>query len=51
MRLICLVDDLQWADLRSLQALTVMLRRLSVDTVIAVLIYRGPGDMNLTWLP
>ena len=37
------VDDLQWADRRSVEALTFMLRRLSVDPVVAVLIYRGPG--------
>jgi DNA-binding CsgD family transcriptional regulator len=39
-----LVDDLQWADRRSVEALTFMLRRLSVDPVIAVVIYRGPAD-------
>jgi len=38
------VDDLQWADRRSVEALTFMLRRLSVDPVIAVVIHRGPGD-------
>jgi DNA-binding CsgD family transcriptional regulator/tetratricopeptide (TPR) repeat protein len=38
------VDDLQWADRKSVQALTFMLRRLSVDPVIAILIYRGSGD-------
>ena len=38
------VDDLQWADRRSVEALTFMLRRLSVDPVIAVVIYRGPAD-------
>jgi DNA-binding CsgD family transcriptional regulator len=38
-----LVDDLQWADRRSLEALTFMLRRLSVDPVLAVMIYRGPS--------
>jgi DNA-binding NarL/FixJ family response regulator len=38
------VDDLQWADRRSVEALTFMLRRLSVDPVLAVLIYRGPSD-------
>jgi len=38
------VDDLQWADRRSVEALTFMLRRLSVDPVIAVVIYRGSGD-------
>jgi DNA-binding CsgD family transcriptional regulator len=36
------VDDLQWADRRSVEALTFMLRRLSVDPVLAVVIYRGP---------
>jgi len=41
------VDDLQWADRRSVEALTFMLRRLSVDPVIAVVIYRGPsGYLN-----
>jgi DNA-binding CsgD family transcriptional regulator len=38
------VDDLQWADRRSVEALTFMLRRLSVDPVIAFAIYRGPAD-------
>jgi DNA-binding CsgD family transcriptional regulator len=38
-----LVDDLQWADSRSVEALTFMLRRLSVDPVVVVVIYRGPG--------
>jgi predicted ATPase len=38
------VDDLQWADRRSVEALTFMLRRLSVDPVIAIVIYRGPSD-------
>jgi DNA-binding CsgD family transcriptional regulator len=38
------VDDLQWADRRSLEALTFMLRRLSVDAVLAVVAYSGPGD-------
>jgi DNA-binding CsgD family transcriptional regulator len=37
-------DDLQWADRRSVEALTFMLRRLSVDPVVAVMIYRGPGS-------
>jgi hypothetical protein len=41
------VDDLQWADRRSVEALTFMFRRLSVDPVIAVVIYRGPsGHLN-----
>jgi DNA-binding CsgD family transcriptional regulator len=38
------VDDLQWADRKSVEALTFMLRRLSVDPVIAVVTYRGTGD-------
>jgi DNA-binding CsgD family transcriptional regulator len=38
------VDDLQWADRRSVEALTFMLRRLSVDPIVAVVIYRGPSD-------
>jgi DNA-binding CsgD family transcriptional regulator len=39
-----LIDDLQWADRRSVEALTFMLRRLSVDAVLAVALYSGPGD-------
>jgi DNA-binding CsgD family transcriptional regulator len=39
-----LVDDLQWADRRSVEALTFMLRRLSVDPVLAVVLYRGPSS-------
>jgi DNA-binding CsgD family transcriptional regulator len=38
------VDDLQWADRKSVEALTFMLRRLSVDPVVAVMIHRGPAD-------
>jgi len=38
------IDDVQWADRKSVEALTFMLRRLSVDPVIAVMIYRGPAD-------
>jgi DNA-binding CsgD family transcriptional regulator len=38
------IDDLQWADRKSVQALTFMLRRLSVDPVIAIVTYRGPSD-------
>jgi DNA-binding NarL/FixJ family response regulator len=38
------IDDLQWADRKSVEALTFMLRRLSVDPVITVVTYRGPGD-------
>ena len=35
------IDDLQWADRRSVEAVTFMLRRLSVDPVLAVVTYRG----------
>jgi DNA-binding CsgD family transcriptional regulator len=38
------IDDLQWADRRSVEALTFMLRRLSVDPVLAMVIYRGSSD-------
>ena len=38
------IDDLQWADRRSVEALTFTLRRLSVDPVLTVVIYRGPSD-------
>ncbi len=38
------IDDLQWADRKSVEALTFTLRRLSVDPVITVVTYRGPGD-------
>ena len=39
-----MIDDLQWADRTSVEALTFMLRRLSVDPVLAVVIYRGRSD-------
>jgi predicted ATPase len=38
------VDDLQWADRRSIEALTFVLRRLSVDPVLTMVTYRGPSD-------
>lgn len=38
------IDDLQWADRKSVEALTFVLRRLSVDPVIAIVTYRGPSD-------
>ena len=37
------VDDLH-GPFRSVEALTFTLRRLSVDPVLAVVIYRGTGD-------
>jgi hypothetical protein len=39
-----LVDNLQWADKRSVEALTFMLRRLSVDPVLAVVVYSGSDN-------
>jgi AAA ATPase domain len=41
---VIVVDDVQWADHKSVEALTFMLRRLSVDPVVAFVIYRGPVD-------
>ncbi|HUB21113.1 MAG TPA: AAA family ATPase, partial [Streptosporangiaceae bacterium] len=38
------IDDLQWADRKSVEALTFMLRRLSVDPVLALVTFRGPAD-------
>jgi ATP/maltotriose-dependent transcriptional regulator MalT len=38
------IDDLQWADRKSVEALTFMLRRLPVDPVLVVVTYRGPRD-------
>ena len=38
------IDDLQWADRKSVEALMFMLRRLSVDPVITVVTYRGPSN-------
>jgi DNA-binding CsgD family transcriptional regulator len=38
------LDDLQWADRKSVEALTFMLRRLSVDPVLAVVTYRRPQE-------
>jgi ATP/maltotriose-dependent transcriptional regulator MalT len=38
------LDDLQWADRKSTEALTFMLRRLTVDPVLAVVTFRGPRD-------
>ena len=38
------IDDLQWADRKSVEALTFMLRRLSVDPAITVVTYRGSGE-------
>ena len=42
--LVILIEDLQWADRKSIEALTFMLRRLSVDPVVAMVTYRGTDD-------
>ena len=38
------IDDVQWADPRSAEALSFMLRRLSVDAVAVIAIVRGGRD-------
>ncbi len=38
------IDDMQWADRRSVEALSFAFRRLSVDAVAVVLIVRGGRD-------
>jgi DNA-binding CsgD family transcriptional regulator len=39
--LVVVVDDVQWADWRSVEALTFAFRRLTVDPVLVVLVFRG----------
>jgi predicted ATPase len=41
---VIVVDDVQWADSRSVEALSFMLRRLSVDSVFVVVIVRGDRE-------
>src|SRR5262249_1186662 len=38
------IDDVQWADRRSVEALSFTFRRVSVDTVAVILIVRGDRD-------
>jgi ATP/maltotriose-dependent transcriptional regulator MalT len=38
------IDDVQWADRRSVEALSFMFRRLSVDAVVVILVVRGDRD-------
>src|SRR5207247_104192 len=38
------IDDVQWADRRSVEALSFAFRRLSVDAVVVILIVRGDRD-------
>jgi DNA-binding CsgD family transcriptional regulator len=39
-----IIDDVQWADGRSVQALSFTLRRLSVDPVLVVMVVRGDRE-------
>lgn len=49
---VCVVDDAQWVDRASLQALTFAARRLLADQVVMVFANRTPGaDRELTGLP
>jgi ATP/maltotriose-dependent transcriptional regulator MalT len=38
------IDDVQWADRRSVEALSFMFRRLSVDAVVVILTVRGDRE-------
>jgi DNA-binding CsgD family transcriptional regulator len=42
--LVCLIDDLQWLDRASVQALTFVARRLLAEPVGVVFVVRGPDD-------
>ena len=48
--LVCVVDDAQWLDRASAQALVFVARRLLADSVALVLVTRDPGD-ELEGLP
>jgi DNA-binding CsgD family transcriptional regulator len=39
-----IIDDVQWADRRSVEALTFVLRRLTVDPVLVIAVFRGERD-------
>jgi DNA-binding CsgD family transcriptional regulator len=41
---VLVIDDVQWADRRSVEALSFTFRRLSVDAVAAILVVRGDRD-------
>src|SRR5438270_1458479 len=43
-RLVCVVDDAQWLDRASAQALVFVARRLLAESVALVLVTREPGD-------
>ncbi|MFF5209607.1 AAA family ATPase [Streptosporangium sp. NPDC000396] len=44
---ILVIDDAQWADRLSMQALTFVFRRLRVDRVFAIVVTRDPDDPRL----
>jgi DNA-binding CsgD family transcriptional regulator len=41
---VIVIDDMQWADRRSVEAISFMLRRLSVDPVLLIAMLRGERD-------
>ncbi|GAA1171688.1 AAA family ATPase [Pseudonocardia alaniniphila] len=50
--LVCVVDDVQWLDTASVQAVTFVARRLGVESVAVVLAVREPADVpGLAGLP
>lgn len=50
--IVCVVDDAQWVDRASLQALTFAARRLLADPVVMIFAARTPGaDRELAGLP
>jgi DNA-binding CsgD family transcriptional regulator len=50
--LVCLVDDVQWLDRASVQALAFVARRLLAERIAMVFVVREPNDVNdLTGLP
>jgi DNA-binding CsgD family transcriptional regulator/tetratricopeptide (TPR) repeat protein len=49
--LLCLIDDAQWLDQTSAQALAFVARRLDTESVAMIFGTRKPGDGDLTGLP
>src|SRR4051812_25073975 len=50
--LVCLVDDVQWLDRASVQALAFVARRLLAERIAMIFAVRDPNDVNeLTGLP
>lgn len=48
---LCIVDDAQWVDHASLQALAFVARRLAADPVVMIFAARTPGPDELAGLP